>query len=370
MLSSTIVFCSNRSTLLGLLIFSLLTFLFLSQVAGQSCGDNSAVSLANYSFGGGTHNYEFQLCIGGGVLGIDRGAAADTRSFMIATYKNGSSITLSGATPTLTSTETGVSMNGNIINGTLNSSTYGTTSGLAYIHLGGDPFTCVSSTALCGTPLADCFSIDLSSDVFLDSIKVFGIEGDNNPFAGCIDDEDLKIDLIAALPVEFTDVEARPVRGDVQLSWTTLSEINHDFFTVEYSDNAKDFMPLGKVAGAGSEHQETHYQYRHQSPGPGRHYYRIRQTDLDGSFSFSSLVEVEMTSQGLGKWQTVQTGERYQWVREEVGMSLSWQLTTMQGQVLQQGFTQEGSISFDLHPYPAGLYLAKIGRQTFKILRP
>ena len=172
------------------------------------------------------------------------------------------------------------------------------------------------------------------------------------------------------MPVELTDVEARPVRGDVQLSWTTLSEINHDFFTVEYSDNAKDFMPLGKVAGAGSEHQETHYQYRHQSPGPGRHYYRIRQTDLDGSFSFSSLVEVEMTSQGLGKWQTVQTGERYQWVREEVGMSLSWQLTTMQGQVLQQGFTQEGSISFDLHPYPAGLYLAKIGRQTFKILRP
>ena len=75
-----------------------------------------------------------------------------------------------------------------------------------------------------------------------------------------------------------------------RLLWTTASELDNDFFQIEHSINGKSFNIIGKVSGKGRSDQMSHYSFRHQVSLPfGSHYYRLRQVDFDGSYTYSSM---------------------------------------------------------------------------------
>lgn len=98
-----------------------------------------------------------------------------------------------------------------------------------------------------------------------------------------------------ALPVEFAGFEVVP-KGNlkVQLHWKTASETNNDFFEVLRSQNGKTFKPIGRKEGQGTKLTATQYQHSDIVPAPGTYYYKIRQTDFDGSSS-SSVVKTFST---------------------------------------------------------------------------
>lgn len=98
------------------------------------------------------------------------------------------------------------------------------------------------------------------------------------------------------LPVELIDFSAEVIMDNVQLDWTTASELNNDFFTVQRSVNGKEFQSLGKVKGAGTKPTTTHYQYIDDAPETGTSYYRLKQTDIDGNSTFSSVVLIDLNS--------------------------------------------------------------------------
>lgn len=102
---------------------------------------------------------------------------------------------------------------------------------------------------------------------------------------------------IEILPVEWAQFEVQERGGQVALSWSTLQEINNAFFTVERSADAREFEVLATVAGAGDAFQKTSYQWTDRAPLTGRQYYRIKQTDLDGQFSYSHLAEINVQAQ-------------------------------------------------------------------------
>lgn len=92
-------------------------------------------------------------------------------------------------------------------------------------------------------------------------------------------------------PVEWVAFEAAREGSKVALNWKTAREINNDFFTVERSTNGLRFEPMMEVDAAGGEYVQT-YQVYDQAPARGINYYRVKQTDLDGNFSYSHTVEV------------------------------------------------------------------------------
>ena len=94
------------------------------------------------------------------------------------------------------------------------------------------------------------------------------------------------------LPVELTAFSARRAGAVVACAWTTASERNSRDFSVERSRDGGTFEALGTVAAAGSSSRATVYAFRDQQPLPGRAYYRLRQTDLDGTVAYSALVLV------------------------------------------------------------------------------
>ncbi len=91
------------------------------------------------------------------------------------------------------------------------------------------------------------------------------------------------------LPIELTDFTASLVKTQVELNWQTSSELNNDFFTVQRSFDDVNFIDIGKVDGAGTSRTIKDYNFIDAKPIIGRSYYRLRQTDFDGTYQFSKV---------------------------------------------------------------------------------
>ena len=96
------------------------------------------------------------------------------------------------------------------------------------------------------------------------------------------------------LPVELVSFTATPDGKNVNLDWITMSEINNDYFTVEKSTDGVSFEELTKVDGAGNSTYEKDYHAVDAKPATGMNYYRLKQTDFDGSSIYSTIVSVNL----------------------------------------------------------------------------
>lgn len=101
--------------------------------------------------------------------------------------------------------------------------------------------------------------------------------------------------LVSPLPIKLLSFSAKPNNEDVDLNWTTATEINNDFFTIERSANGKDFSPIGIKKGAGNSTTVLSYATIDEEPLPGISYYRLKQTDFDGKFSYSNIIAVKFS---------------------------------------------------------------------------
>lgn len=104
------------------------------------------------------------------------------------------------------------------------------------------------------------------------------------------------------LPVRLLNFEARSVSNAVQLSWSTASESNNKHFTVERSQRGGSFTAIANVNGAGTTNYISKYSAVDASPLSGHSSYRLKQTDLDGNFTYS---EVRWIYRGNGNKITI-----------------------------------------------------------------
>ncbi len=97
------------------------------------------------------------------------------------------------------------------------------------------------------------------------------------------------------IPVELVAFNASLVQGDVVLTWKTASEINNSGFEIERGANG-EFATIGFISGAGTTTQEQTYTFTDKQVAVGLHNYRLKQIDLDGSYSYSNIIEVDVTT--------------------------------------------------------------------------
>jgi hypothetical protein len=98
--------------------------------------------------------------------------------------------------------------------------------------------------------------------------------------------------LNSPLPIELISFQAIINDQKVEIRWTTATEINNDFFTMERSLDARDWGILGTVNGAGTTSQVQKYSFTDNFPHDGIAYYRLKQTDFDGSFEYFGPIAV------------------------------------------------------------------------------
>ncbi|MFT4770816.1 MAG: hypothetical protein ACI9D1_000841 [Cryomorphaceae bacterium] len=96
------------------------------------------------------------------------------------------------------------------------------------------------------------------------------------------------------LPITLLSFQAEAKDGLVHTNWITASELNNDFFAVERSKDAEHWEEVGRKDGAGNSNMELAYAFADDDPYSGISYYRLRQTDFDGTTTLSAPRAVEI----------------------------------------------------------------------------
>lgn len=95
------------------------------------------------------------------------------------------------------------------------------------------------------------------------------------------------------LPIELINFEATKQDRQVELSWSTASELNNDYFTIERSADGISWENVQTILGAGNSSRTIDYSWIDNSPYAGISYYRLKQTDYDGKSETFHIVSIE-----------------------------------------------------------------------------
>ena len=175
---------------------------------------------------------------------------------------------------------------------------------------------------------------------------------------------DLGANASTVLPVELLYFEAQvEADGMLVINWATAIEINNDYFTIEMSMNGKDWKAIEEVKGAGNSDVAIAYTWKEADvQATGTVYYRLKQTDFDGSFTYSSIESVQFKEAATAAYTVnVYPNPATEYVVIEglqADAAPQLMLVNMQGQSIQiQGSDEGASTRVDIPTYlPAGTY--------------
>lgn len=100
----------------------------------------------------------------------------------------------------------------------------------------------------------------------------------------------------AVLPVSWLSFTSQKVNNAIHLQWKVNNEINNDHFEVEKSIGGTNFNSIGCLANKNSGLVTT-YNFTDFQPASGNNYYRIKQVDKDGKFSYSVIRQEYFTNE-------------------------------------------------------------------------
>ncbi|MEI6852391.1 MAG: T9SS type A sorting domain-containing protein, partial [Bacteroidota bacterium] len=98
------------------------------------------------------------------------------------------------------------------------------------------------------------------------------------------------------LPVDLVFFNGECNNQLVTLHWSTATETNNSFFSVERSDDGNTWTDIANINGAGNSNQVHNYDYTDENFSNETSYYRLKQTDFDGNVKFFSPISVSCTS--------------------------------------------------------------------------
>lgn len=95
------------------------------------------------------------------------------------------------------------------------------------------------------------------------------------------------------LPVMFSQIRAKQKGGQVEILWSTASEINNDYFSIERSIDGEHFSEIARHPGHVNTDNFSNYTIMDEEPHFGVNYYRVRQVDYNGASTVSGAQRVK-----------------------------------------------------------------------------
>jgi len=158
-------------------------------------------------------------------------------------------------------------------------------------------------------------------------------------------------------PVELVSITAKSRVSVIDITWTTASEINNDYFQVEKSRDGVTFEAIGTVNGNGTSHNMVDYSYTDKAPFNGVNYYRLKQVDYDGAYEYSPIVTATVSNTKI----TVSPKQTYDRLIVTASDNAAAQVAiiSMDGQLVSsQSF--DASAELDLSSLVKGMYLVRV----------
>lgn len=187
------------------------------------------------------------------------------------------------------------------------------------------------------------------------------------------------LDVYSPLPIDLLFFNAKLDGSRVLLNWSTAHESNNHYFTVEKTIDFESFEEVGIINAKGESNTKQNYSLVDSNPYLGRSYYRLKQTDFDGKFSYSEPVMIKYDGSDLGDLSVYPNpfeGQEFTIVitGSKGAGEIPIVLYDQRGQKLYETILtaeENGTVSekvFFTTPLPTGLYIMKAGR-TLDLVR-
>lgn len=121
---------------------------------------------------------------------------------------------------------------------------------------------------------------------------------------------------VVALPIKLVSFTGKKSGTNNELKWTTASEQNNDFFTIEKTFDGIDFETVGLENGAGNSNEYLNYSLTDYNARKAVNYYRLKQTDFDGKYDFSEIISIDNSNDETSKEIVLKTNILGQEVNE------------------------------------------------------
>ena len=180
-------------------------------------------------------------------------------------------------------------------------------------------------------------------------------------------------EIYAVLPIELTSFTAFIKQQSVQLNWETETEVNNYGFEVERK-TLNDWFKIGFVHGSGNSNSSKQYSFTDSRLLGGTKYqYRLKQIDMDGKFTYSKIVEVDLIAKEYFLYQnypnpfnpttTIGFGlpEKGK-VRLSVLNLLGEEIRVLVSEEKEAGYH---SVDFNASDLPSGVYFCQFGAGSF-----
>lgn len=190
-------------------------------------------------------------------------------------------------------------------------------------------------------------------------MKITSFQGDNGVTTGTLNVDNLfMFGTINAdpLPIDLNSFEVEKINGNALIKFTTLSEVNNDYFIIEKSIDLINWNFVDRIEGAGNSNEKITYDVVDYSPYIGLSYYKLTQYDFNGD------SKSYVTTLKNNKDNSVYPNPCYDVLYTPYG---KYTIFDMNGQVIEKGISN-GKLPLNLNP---GIYIIEINDDKFKIIK-
>ncbi len=165
------------------------------------------------------------------------------------------------------------------------------------------------------------------------------------------------------LPIELKSFTAFYNRGDIDLEWTTIAEVNNSHFNLLHSLDGRYFSQIATIDGNNNSSEEITYEYILRNVASGVHYFQLEQVDHDGKSEKFSIEIVKVDSKSISIFPT--SGESTLNINGLENNS-EYSIYTSTGQIVQTGQTN-GMIQID--QLINGTYFLQVKGEVFRFFK-
>jgi hypothetical protein len=183
---------------------------------------------------------------------------------------------------------------------------------------------------------------------------------------GCTTRAEIETACSSILPVTWTRPVTAEARGKQALvSWSVADQIDNDYFAVEHSTDGTAFREIGTQSGEVDFVGEMDYQFTHDGPASGANYYRIKQVDYDGGFSFSNIASVDFQFGKVTLYPNPTSGP----ISVETLVAGRLAVYDFVGRLVMEVPLGVGLTEINLRGYSAGVYVFRVGGEVFRVVK-
>ncbi len=192
-------------------------------------------------------------------------------------------------------------------------------------------------------------------NINVDGNRMFGFPLNASGWDISYNPNNVVLTITGPLPVELLNFSGEVKNNHISLLWTTTNETDHLGFEIQRSKNANQWESIGFVTNRNDTNTISEYFFNDFSPLPVFNYYRLKQVDTNGEFSFSKVISIQYSQSKYFRISPNPINSHFNIIGLEEG---TFKIYNNVGRIIKHGFFLNSSINIE--NFPKGVYYIQL----------